>query len=517
MKRIAVALFFHETNTFALEQNDQPDAALYTGQAMLDHSHPKSFVGGFIEAASRPDIEIVPTADVWYKHGGLISAAMFEHYRDLIVDALRDAGPLDGVYFALHGAMAADDPYTDAEGELLRAAREAVGEGVPFVATYDFHGIMTHPEMAQLAAAFPNNSNPHIDSYECGIEAGQCMLRILDGEIKPVTRLVHVPIIGPNIGQSTWSHDPDEEESLPLYQLNLVREAWERTPGIIDITIMGGYGYADTPEACMSVVVTADNDSDLAEKMAREMGELIWAKREQILDVRRIYPIDEGVRMAIESDEQKPVVLVDLGDDPGSSTPSDSPAVLESLLRLGAHDCVVTIRDPNVVRAAMDAGIGATIEMEAGAAIDQRFYQPIPIKGTVRKLDDGNYMICGPTHGGWGKEVHRDAWREANAGPRVVLRLENRIDVIFCEDRTRNDRDYFKSAGIVFDEKKIIVVKSNQAHRASLRPVVSRIIELASPGASTVDYESLPFRHIQRPLWPIDRDFTWSAEAGLSS
>ena len=68
-----------------------------------------------------------------------------------------------------------------------------------------------------------------------------------------------------------------------------------------------------------------------------------------------------------------------------------------------------------------------------------------------------------------------------------------------------------KSAGILFEEKKIIAVKSNQAHRASLRPVVSKIIELASPGASTVDYLSLPFRHLQRPLWPIDQDFDWSA------
>jgi len=517
MKRIAVALFFHETNTFALEQNDEPDAALFTGQALLDNTHPKSFVGGFIEAATRPDIEIVPTAHVWYTHGGLISAPMFEHYRDLIVDALRGAGPLDGVYFALHGAMAADDPYTDAEGELLRAARVAVGEGVPFVATYDFHGIMTHAEVAQLSGAFPNNSNPHIDSYECGLEAGRCMLRILDGEIKPVTRLVHIPIIGPNIGQSTWSHDPDEEERLPLYQLNLIRESLEDTPGVIDITIMGGYGYADTPEACMSVIVTTDNDPDLADRMARQMANLAWDRRHQILDARPIYSIDEGVQLAIDSIEELPVVLVDLGDDPGSSTPSDSPAVLESLIRLGAHDCVVTIRDPNVVRAGIEAGIGATLEMEVGAAIDQRFYTPLKITGTVRKIDDGNYMICGPTHGGWGKEVHREAWRESNAGPRVVLRLANRIDVIFCEDRTRNDRDYFKSAGIIFDEKKIIVVKSNQAHRASLRPVVSRIIELASPGASTVDYESLPFRHIQRPLWPIDRDFAWSAETGLSS
>ncbi len=512
MKRVAVASFFHETNTFALEQNTEPDADLHLGQALIDHTHPRSYVGGFLETVQRDDIEIVPIADIRFIHGGLISAEIFEHYRDIIVNGLKEAMPLDGVYFALHGAMAADDPYTDAEGNLLQAARDALGEGIPFVATYDFHGIMTHDEVALLSGAFPNNTNPHVDSYECGLEAGACMLRILDGEINPVTKLVHVPIIGPNIGQSTWSHDAAEEEMLPLYQLNLIREAVEDTPGVIDVTILGGYGYADTPEASMSVIATTDGDPELAERLAKEMAERVWAKRHEILSVRPIYPIDEGVKLAIESDEEKPVVLVDLGDDPGSSTPSDSPAVLESLIRQGARDAVVTIRDANVVDAAIAAGVGATLEMEVGASIDQRFYEPITIKGKVKTIDDGQYMICGPTHGGWGKEVTREAWREADAGMRVVLRLDNKIDVIFTKQRTRNDRDFMKSAGIVFDEKKIIVVKSNQAHRASLRPIVSKIIELASPGASTVDYESLPFRHLQRPLWPIDRDFSWSAD-----
>ena len=381
MKRVAVASFFHETNTFALEQNTEPDAELHIGQAMIERAHPKSYLGGFLEAVERSDIEIVPAADVRFSHGGLVSAEMFEHYRDIILDKLRDAGSLDGIFFALHGAMAAGDPYTDAEGNLLQGARDVVGSGVPFVATYDFHGIMTHDEIALLSGAFPNNTNPHIDSYECGLEAGQCMRGILDGEINPVTKLVHVPIIGPNIGQSTWSHDAAEEEMLPLYQLNLIREAVEDTPGVIDVTIMGGYGYADTPEASMSVIATTDGDPGLAERLANEMAERVWEKRHEILNVRPIYPIGEGVKLAIESDEELPVVLVDLGDDPGSATPSDSPAVLASLIRQGARDAVVTIRDPEVVDAAIKAGVGATLEMEIGAAIDRRFYEPIKIRG----------------------------------------------------------------------------------------------------------------------------------------
>src|SRR5690606_24594490 len=122
-------------------------------------------------------------------------ADVFDHYVGLIVNMMREAGRLDGVFFSLHGAMAAEDPYTDAEGELLKRVRAVVGDDVPFVATYDFHNIMSHAECELLAAAFPNDTNPHIDAYERGLEAGECMLRILDGEINPVTRVVHIPII----------------------------------------------------------------------------------------------------------------------------------------------------------------------------------------------------------------------------------------------------------------------------------------------------------------------------------
>jgi microcystin degradation protein MlrC len=98
-------------------------------------------------------------------------------------------------------------------------------------------------------------------------------------------------------------------------------------------------------------------------------------------------------------------------------------------------------------------------------------------------------------------------------GERVVLRIGNKIDVICSQGRTGKDRDFFKSAGIILEEKQIIVVKSNQAHRASFDPVVAKTIELDTPGVSTVNYASLPYENIHRPIWPIDRDMKWEFAA----
>lgn len=508
--RVAIAGMFHETNTFAQEHTDTLDATINVGQAIIEKVLSKNFIGGFLEGMEGSSVELVPTIDIRYIHSGIVHADVFAHDGDRIVAALREAGPLDAVYFALHGAMAADDPYTDAAGEVIAAARAALGD-IPFVATYDFHMIVSDDEAAILTAAFPNDTNPHIDAYERGVEAACCLRGILRGEVHPVTRVVHIPIIGPNIGQSTWSPDLNEEPCLPMYQLNQLRTEMAKTPGIINLTILGGYGDADTPDSSMAVIATADGDANLAERMARELARNVWERRHDILGIRPIVSIDEGVRTAMDATEW-PVVLVDTGDDPGSACPADSPAVLESLIRHGACDVALTIRDADAVRAGMAAGIGATVTLDVGASIDRQFYAPIPITGVVKASDDGEYMVCGPTHGGWGRDVNRAAWREAHVGPRVVVRLAGKIDVIVCTGRTGNDRDYFKSAGTLRDEKKILVVTSNQAHRASLGALAARIIDLASPGVSTVNYLDLPFRYLRRPLWPIDRDFTWDPD-----
>ena len=123
----------------------------------------------------------------------------------------------------------------------------------------------------------------------------------------------------------------------------------------------------------------------------------------------------------------------------------------------------------------------------------------------------GYTLAFGPTHGGWGREVRKESFRDTSVGPRAVLRIGDKIDVVFSERTTGKDRDFFKSAGIVLEEKRIIVVKSNQAHRASFDPIVAKTYNLDTPGTSTVSYLSLPFSALPRPMYPIDREMQWQA------
>lgn len=160
--KIGIASFYHETNTFAPEHNDSIDSVhMELGEALLRHAQSKSFMGGFAEGAKRAGMQLVPTIGVTFSRGGPIHASVFLRCRDMIVDALKGAGPLDAIYFAFHGAMVAEEPYLDAEGELVQEVRQALGD-IPVVGTYDFHAIMSDKEV-ELVVPFPNDTNPHID------------------------------------------------------------------------------------------------------------------------------------------------------------------------------------------------------------------------------------------------------------------------------------------------------------------------------------------------------------------
>jgi microcystin degradation protein MlrC len=374
--RIGVTCFYHETNTFALESNNKRDADVRIGEDVFLKAQKKSFIEGFKQGAKSNSLELVLTVDVHFIHEGIIIKDIYEHYRELIVSHLKKVKPLDAIYFGFRGAAVTENPYHNTEGEILKELRKEFNN-IPFVGTYDFHAIMSDWEVTNITP-FPYNTNPHIDAYERGIKAAEYLLKILKGEINPVSRIVHIPIIGPNIGQSNWSHIPEEEKALPLYQLNLKRKELEKTSRVINLTILGGYGYADIEDTCMSVIVTTNGDPDLVDRVLKEMANAVWEKRKDILDIRPVYSLDEGIQQAMSSKEA-PVILVDLGDDPGSSSSADSPAVLESLIRHHAQDCALTIRDPEVVKAGIEVGVGAELNMLVGGKFEQRFKDEKPI------------------------------------------------------------------------------------------------------------------------------------------
>jgi microcystin degradation protein MlrC len=66
----------------------------------------------------------------------------------------------------------------------------------------------------------------------------------------------------------------------------------------------------------------------------------------------------------------------------------------------------------------------------------------------------------------------------------------------------------FTAAGIDPVQARIIVVKSSQHFYASFAPIAAEVLYADTPGVCSFDLPALPFRHIPRPKWPFDPEFT---------
>ena len=115
-----------------------------------------------------------------------------------LIDAVRTAasdGPVDGVYFAQHGAMGASEEH-DPEGYLLEAVRGVVGDCVPIVITLDLHGVVT-PRMCRVINGLAAlHTYPHIDAEDTGRRAAAVLCKLMDGDLtSPTLARVRVPML----------------------------------------------------------------------------------------------------------------------------------------------------------------------------------------------------------------------------------------------------------------------------------------------------------------------------------
>jgi microcystin degradation protein MlrC len=64
--------------------------------------------------------------------------------------------------------------------------------------------------------------------------------------------------------------------------------------------------------------------------------------------------------------------------------------------------------------------------------------------------------------------------------------------------------DLFTQLGCDLASKKIVVVKSSQHFYASYSKVAKHVIYAGAPGAVTLDLNTLPYRKVRRPKWPLE-------------
>ena len=225
MKRIAVAGFQHETNTFAptlasFAEFEEADCwpGLLCGDEVIDVlSGVNISITGFVDAATvAGGYEIIPLLWCSAEPSSYVTTDAFERISEMILDGIRDAGNLDGIYLDLHGAMVTQD-HEDGEGELLRRIRELTGPDLPIAVSFDLHATVTPEIVAHASSINIFRTYPHIDLANTGERAFKSLEHLLkDNQL--CKAWCQVPYLVPLTSQSTGS-EPCRPLSASMEQL----------------------------------------------------------------------------------------------------------------------------------------------------------------------------------------------------------------------------------------------------------------------------------------------------------
>jgi microcystin degradation protein MlrC len=373
--------------------------------------------------------------------------------------------------------------HDDVEGDVLGEVRKLIGKK-PLVASFDLHANYTEKMVREADILVGYDTYPHIDEYERAVESVDLLAKMFDGKLKPTRALRQPPMLPALQVQFTGRY--------PMTKLIEEAHRMEQIPGVAAVTVAAGFPWSDIKEAGMSFIVITDNDQKLADSLAQELSDLAWGIRRDFLV--KPMPVREALRR-VKAAKEGPIVLADIGDNPGGGTPCDGTVVLKAVIEEGLTGGVFgVIWDPAAAAKAAKAGPGKEIEVSLGGHTDRLHGKPLKLKALVKRVSDGRWIVKGPMGTG----------SETDMGLTAVLRVAGNDLIITTKRLQPLDLELYRSQGIEPTDARFLVVKSSVHFRASHEPVAKEIIELDTPGLTSPRLAGFKFRKIRRPIFPLD-------------
>ncbi len=445
----------------------------------------RSALGATFEAADKYGWTLVHPVVASANPSGYVTNAAYEKLVGMLIDA---ADGIDGALLHLHGAMVSES-HEDGEGELLRRLRAKVGPKVPIIATLDLHGNITE-EMAKNAnVLIAVRTYPHIDYYERAWQGADLLQRAMNGEINPRTVIARRPMLRGLDGGRT--------QGGPMRELIDRGEALERAGKVLAVSVCAGFTAADIRDVGPSVTVSADGDDPAAQKIAEEFMDYAWQTRE--FTAIRHRSIEDAVRYAKEGEAKhdKPLIMADVTDNPGSGHYGDSTNLLRAMVAADLKNAAFyAIYDPQAVLDAVKIGVGKTGEITLGGKHDVAAGgAPLKLTGHVVAITDGKFQAFGPMGGG--------VWRDN--GLSMVFRVGG-IDIIAITNNTQaTDTAQLTSLGCDPTRKSTVAVKSNHHFRAAFEPIGREVITVNGGGLGSMILSQGEYKKVRRPIWPLDK------------
>ena len=495
MRKILVCECKQEISSFNPVPGQYEDFVVSRGSEIIEvHRGVALEMGGALTVfAGQPDVQVVPGYSARaVTSGGTIADAAFgriaSEFLAAVSAAVRDG--IDGVYLSLHGAMAAETEH-DTEGYLTEETRKIVGARMPIVVSMDLHGILTDRILAHSDAVAVYHTYPHVDFFETGERAARLLVRLMAGEIRPVTARVPIPALvrGYELITETGKWGRCVREAIAV----------ENSAGGLSGGMFIGNPFTDVPDLCSNVLIVTDNDEARAAREAIRIAEMFWAMREHLQ--QPLTGLTESIALAAAGRGR--IVLVDAADATSSGAPGDSNAILRAMLESGyRRTALMPIVDAPAVALAFAAGVGNMVRTPIGGSLDKGRFKPVEIEARVRLLSDGSFR----------NESHGSTW---NAGLTAVLEAGNITLVVTTRAVSLYDRSLFLAHGqnpALFDS---VVVKSPHCQPQFFAEGAERLINVDAPGATSANLPYLGHRRCMRPMFPLDADVTFTPKAKI--
>lgn len=491
MATILVASMYHEVNSFVpgvttLEEIHRNGWA--TGPESLLLGNGADPAAGAAEVARDAGVELIPVLMALGKSGPLVEDRAYEAIRDVILSGVREhRDGIDGVYLALHGAMTTES-LDGSDGPLIASVREVVGDAMPIAVSFDLHCHFTEliARSADIVAGF--QTCPHVDMKETGERAMRLLLRAIETGTRPVMRYRKI--------RMTASSEHHDTRRGPMHEVMLRRAEIERETGL-DITILPTQPWIDAPGVGWSVVAVGASDSEVdgdeAQRCVDELATMLWERRERFLVHKT--PIDEVLALLRAGPpDTGPIVVSDGADSTSAGSTGDGVSMLRALVESGASArTVLSVTDPAVSERCFATGVGARVDVELGGRLSPSFHRPVRVSGIVESLHDGRYQSIYPP---FPMDVGRTA--VLAVGPIKVVITERPAFLL--------DMALYRHVGLEPSGFDLVIVKSAGGYREHYEPIASRVFDIDTTGPAASDLTRLPFRKLDRPLWPFDPD-----------
>lgn len=410
---------------------------------------------------------------------GATSAQAYETMRETLSAELRAALPVDAVLLGLHGGMFAHG-YPDTEGDLIAHIRKIVGPDTVIGVEFDPHCIVNARRLDNADVIVLYKEYPHTDVVEQADRLIDLVKRTFAGELAPVASLFDCRQV---------DSYPTTSEPMRAF-IDELKSIEREDEKVASISFVHGFVYSDSPDLSSRLLVYTDDDKAHGDALAASLGEKLVAMRGRT--AAPLLGIDAAIDQAMAGADS-PVVVADPTDNAGGGAPSDNTAILARLLEKGCTNVAVgPIWDPGAVRLCVDSGLGATIALRFGGKVAATSGTPI----------DAVVSVTG---------IERDAWQmfgssRVSMGESVAIRVEG-VDVVLTTERSQAfSQELFTQVGIDVLRRKAVFLKSVNHFMASFGPAAAKILYVDGGGPLRRDYSTLPYRHIRRPIWPIDTD-----------